>query len=66
MQPPAGSWAAGAGRRASQRCQEEVELNCLEKLLGFRAGPCDGSHSGMITANPVPSLLPVPFPVHTL
>ena len=37
VRPCAGSWAAGASRTEGQSCQEEVELNCLEKpswLLG--------------------------------
>lgn len=43
---------------AGQNCQEEVELNCLEKPHDFWAGGCDGTPSEVPTANPVPPPLP--------
>ena len=44
-----------AGRAADQSSQGEVELNCLEKPHGFRAGDGDGSSpSGVTTRSPHP------------
>lgn len=47
---------------AGQNCQEEVELNCLEKPHDFWAGGCDGTPSG----KPCTATAPMHFPTQTL